>query len=108
MRANRSGHFSHLFSALLAAGTSLALSAQTTSTGQTAFRSGTLLIPVDVRVLDNKGLPVKDLTAKDFKVYEDGKLQEIRQFSATGLTASAPDPTIPLRPIGTPSTIAPQ
>ena len=76
----------------------LTLSAQTLqkpTEGQTVFRSGTLLIPVDVRVLDSKGQPVKDLSAKDFKVYEDGKLQDIRQFSAAGLTPAAPDPTIP-------------
>jgi VWFA-related protein len=92
----------------------LTLSAQTSPTpqtppaGQTVFRSGTLLIPVDVRVLDNKGLPVRDLTAKDFRIFEDGTLQEIRQFSAVGLTPSVPDPTLPLRPVGTPSSIATQ
>ncbi|MDE3179909.1 MAG: VWA domain-containing protein [Acidobacteriota bacterium] len=36
---------------------------------------------VDVRVTDRKGLPVTDLKAGDFKVYEDGVPQKIDSFS---------------------------
>ncbi len=35
---------------------------------------------VDVRVTDHKGNPVTDLKQSDFKVYEDGVLQEINSF----------------------------
>ncbi len=35
---------------------------------------------VDVRVTDRKGHPVTDLKAGDFKVYEDGVLQQINSF----------------------------
>src|SRR5487761_1717713 len=35
---------------------------------------------VDVRVMDRKGRPVANLKASDFKVYEDGVLQQINSF----------------------------
>jgi len=38
------------------------------------------VVNVPVSVLDKRGLPVIDLTSKDFKVYEDGKPQTIRYF----------------------------
>jgi VWFA-related protein len=76
---------------------------------QTVFRSGTVLVPVDVRVLDSKGQPVTDLKAEDFTVFEDGKPQQIRHFSAQALTPGAPDPNVPLRRIGeAAATIPPQ
>jgi len=38
------------------------------------------VVNVPVTVLDKRGLPVIDLTQKDFQIYEDGKLQTIRYF----------------------------
>ena len=52
---------------------------------QPTFRSGVIIVPVDVRVLDRNGRPVTDLKKEDFTVLEDGTLQEIRHFSARGL-----------------------
>ena len=48
----------------------------------------TTLIQVDVTVLDKKGKPVKELTADDFEIYENGKQQPITNFSFVEL---APD-----------------
>ena len=45
------------------------------------FRSETRLVPVDVVVQDKKGNYVHDLEQKDFKVWEDNKEQQIRNFS---------------------------
>jgi VWFA-related protein len=60
--------------AVLAAAT---LSAQ--EPGQT-FRASTRLVPVDVIVHDRDGKPVADLTAADFKLFEDGKEQKVEFF----------------------------
>jgi VWFA-related protein len=45
------------------------------------FRTETRLVPVDVVVQDKKGNYVRTLQEKDFKVMEDGKEQQIRNFS---------------------------
>ena len=58
------------------------------------FRAGTTLVPVDVRVLDRKGLPITDLKAEDFTILENGVPQEIRQFSSQALT---PNPAAELQ-----------
>lgn len=41
----------------------------------------TKLVQVDAVVTDKKGNPVTDLTADDFEVWQDGKLQKITNFS---------------------------
>jgi VWFA-related protein len=43
-------------------------------------RIGTTEVSLDVVVRDKKGKPVKDLTAADFEVYEDGIRQNIETF----------------------------
>ena len=45
------------------------------------FKTETRLVPVDVVVQDKKGNYIRDLEQKDFKVFEDGKEQQIRNFS---------------------------
>src|SRR5215471_5039351 len=41
---------------------------------------GTSEVVVDVVVRDKKGRPVKDLSAADFEIYEDGAKQQIQSF----------------------------
>ena len=45
------------------------------------FHAETKLVLVDTVVTDKKGAYIHDLTAKDFRVYEDGKEQAIKSFS---------------------------
>jgi VWFA-related protein len=45
------------------------------------IRSGINFVRVDVIVSDRQGTPLLDLTQADFKVKEDGKLQNIESFS---------------------------
>jgi hypothetical protein len=46
-----------------------------------AYRSSIALVPIDVRVIDNKtGRPVTDLKRDDFTIFEDDARQEIRHF----------------------------
>jgi VWFA-related protein len=47
---------------------------------ESVFRSETVLMEVEVRVTGRGGVPVKDLSPKDFRLYENGELQEIRAF----------------------------
>ena len=48
---------------------------------QPTFRSGIRLVQTNVLVHDKNGQPVGDLTAADFKIFEDGKEQKIEIFS---------------------------
>jgi VWFA-related protein len=56
----------------------------------TVIRTETRIVLVDAVVTDKKGAYVTDLKQKDFKVYEDGKEQQIRSF------AFEADPNSPL------------
>ena len=60
------------------------------------FRSGTTLVPVDVRVVDRNGKPITDLKASDFTLLEDGVPQQIVHWSFQAL-----------EPVGGPA-VAPQ
>ncbi|MBL8151107.1 MAG: hypothetical protein JNN15_14365, partial [Blastocatellia bacterium] len=44
-------------------------------------RVSTRLVEVDVVVTDKNGKYLKDLTADDFEIYENGKLQAITNFT---------------------------
>lgn len=60
-----------------------------------AFRLTTRLVPLDVIVHDKDGKPVADLTAADFKLFEDGKEQKVEFFQvnvarSTGVAATQP------------------
>jgi VWFA-related protein len=92
--------------------TSLAVAGQGPGTGgqQTApsrgpfvLRAQTNVVLVDVRATAKNGKPVTDLTAKDFRVLEDGVPQTITSFSlenieklAQATATGAPPPTIDL------------
>jgi VWFA-related protein len=56
------------------------------------FRSGTLIVPLDVRVTDRNGKPITDLTAADFTVTEDRVPQRITQFVQQVFEAGEPTP----------------
>ena len=47
----------------------------------TTLRLGTRVVSISAVVLDNHGLPVRDLPKEDFALKQDGKPQEIRYFS---------------------------
>jgi VWFA-related protein len=85
-------------------GQSTDAAAQQAGTARQGFvlKSQTNVVLVDVRVTA-KGKPVADLTAKDFRVFEDGVPQTITSFSlenieklAQASTANGPPPTINL------------
>jgi len=59
------------------------------------FRGGVDLVNVGVTVTDRKGNLVTDLTVDDFEIYEDGKKQTPRYFSA-GLVSGPGDPPMHL------------
>lgn len=46
------------------------------------FKSKIDIVELDVRVLDKSGQPIRGLTASDFSVFEDGKLQQVALFEA--------------------------
>jgi VWFA-related protein len=48
---------------------------------QVDFRVAVNVLVLNATVTDKKGNPVKDLTADDFRVYDDGKLQSIQTFA---------------------------
>src|ERR1700680_282104 len=62
--------------------------------GATTIRKETRLVLVDTVVTDKKGNYIRDLTAKDFRVWEDNKEQPIKSFSFEKDTAS-PDKAQP-------------
>ena len=53
------------------------------------FRAATRLVPIDAIVHDKDGKPVADLTAADFKVFEDGKEQKVEFFQVNVARPSA-------------------
>jgi VWFA-related protein len=54
---------------------------------QPTFRGAVTVVPVDVRVIDNKSrTPVTDLRQEDFTVFDDGVRQDIRHFLVQNFT----------------------
>ena len=54
------------------------------------FRGGAYFVTVDVYPLLN-GRTIRDLTAADFDVYEDGQLQKVETFEFVQIAAATPD-----------------
>jgi Ca-activated chloride channel family protein len=55
---------------------------------QVVYRGGTDLVLLSVTVTDSAGRHVANLTREDFRIYEDGVLQEISHFSSQPLPIS--------------------
>jgi len=70
----------------------------------TTLKVGTNEVEVDVVVTDARGHPVRGLSAGDFKIQEDGRLEKMRYFHefASVATGAAPTSSVP-----TPSTPVP-
>jgi VWFA-related protein len=56
------------------------------------FRASTIVVPLTVTVVDQRGTPVKDLTAADFTVTENRKVREIVNFFPQELAAGPVPP----------------
>jgi VWFA-related protein len=81
------------FAALLAlAGIYPAARAQAPADSGAVLRTETKLVLVDSVVTDKKGNYIHDLEAKDFKVWEDNKEQQIKTFSFEAGAASPSNP----------------
>jgi hypothetical protein len=66
--------------------------------GQTIFRVPVNVVVLNATVTDKNGNPVKDLTADDFRLYEDGKPQPIQTFALESLGIAARfSETLPVR-----------
>ncbi len=72
---------------------------QPDATQQPTFRTGINFVRVDVIASDKKGMPVADLTAKDFEVLEDGKPQTIEQFRLVKVSGNPEPGDAPARQI---------
>ncbi len=70
------------------------------------FKVSTKAVVVDVVVTDSKGHPVRGLRQQDFRLAEDGKLQDIRYFRefTDSDTRSAAVPA-PIEPVGLPANV---
>jgi VWFA-related protein len=74
-----------ILGAVVAAG-SLSSASPTAQQPQSVFRSRLNIVSVDVIVRDKSGAVVRNLTASDFEVREDGRPQEIKNFSFEEIT----------------------
>ena len=96
--------FRQLFPAVLMFSTLAWAQAQESQTTQNSaenkvFRVDVNIVQVDTVVTDKDGRPVTDLTAEDFIVLQDGKPQEITNFSLVRLPPPiAPSPAVQKQP----------
>ena len=62
------------------------------------FRSGTNVVRVDVSVMDKDGRPVRNLTADDFELRENGEIQAITSFKLVDANGQPTDDlSLPIR-----------
>ncbi len=52
-----------------------------TPTPEEIYKVDTELVNLNVRVIDRNNRPINDIQQKDFKIYEDGVLQQVDFFS---------------------------
>ena len=80
-------------------GTTVALYAQTQRPVEPQTQDKVVIskdeVPFDVVVRDKKGKVIKDLTAADFEVYEDGVKQQISSFKFVSSTLAEDNPPAP-------------
>ena len=63
---------------------------------QPAFRTGADLVIVDAVVVDKAGQPVTNLTAADFEVRDEGRVQAVSLFQTVSVDAAAAQAAGPL------------
>src|SRR3954470_7638390 len=80
-----------ILGAVIAAG-SLSSASPTAQQPQSVFRSRLNVVSVDVIVRDKSGAVVRNLTASDFEVREDGRPQDIKNFSFEEITDKSVKP----------------
>jgi VWFA-related protein len=89
-----------LMAALIAAAGARTIPAQAQQRPQAAFRSGVTLVSVDVTVLDSDGHGVTGLSADDFRITLNGKLQPVRTLSYITLPSErGADAGVAARPV---------
>jgi len=71
------------FSAILVCSAAVRMTAQDKKGGDEVIKIDTQLVDVPVVVTDRAGKPVLDLKRTNFIIYEDGKKQEVSDFSST-------------------------
>lgn len=67
---------------------------------QTTFRTGADIVRLDVSVLDKNRRPVRNLTARDFTVLEEGEPRSIVAFSAVDVPDPPDHPVAWMRDVG--------
>jgi VWFA-related protein len=90
----------HISAALIVAFAALSQQASTQQPpDRPVFRTGTNLAIIDAVVVDAAGRHVRDLTAEDFEVVQEGRTHQVRQalFVTAGMPPAAPDSTAPTR-----------
>ena len=65
----------------------------TSQNSRAAIRAETVVVPVRVVVRDNKGRAIATLKRENFKLYQDGKVQEIANFTAMTSAGSPVSPS---------------
>ena len=87
--------------AVVIAAVDLVRARQAQPAGQTpTFRVRTDLVQLDVSVLDEKGLPVRGLSAEDFTILEDGAPQPVAAFAAIDVPTWSAAPAAWTREVG--------